>query len=165
MSPERVRSAGLAETELETLAGELARRWRDARIDTLLAGLSGELGAGKTTFVRAMLRGLGYTGRVPSPTYTLLEEYVIDGLSLVHLDLYRLGAETELDALGIRDWLGRPGVWTLVEWPERAPRLAARCDLLLALRIADATTRTIELEPRGTSGRRLSDAVSELFSS
>ena len=70
-------------------------------------------------------------GRVPSPTYTLLEQYACGGLSLVHLDLYRLRGEDELENLGLRDWLAEPERWIAVEWPERAPQLAERCDLTL----------------------------------
>jgi tRNA threonylcarbamoyladenosine biosynthesis protein TsaE len=92
----------------------------------------GELGSGKTTWARALLRGLGYKGRVPSPTYTLLEHYALDGLTVVHLDLYRLTGDAELENLGLRDWLADPTVWMLVEWPERAPSLLVRCDLVIA---------------------------------
>ena len=157
------RREALEESALAALAGELARRWQSARVETLLAGLRGELGAGKTTFVRAMLRGLGYAGRVPSPTYTLLEEYSLGGLRFVHLDLYRLGDEAELEALGVRDWLGRAGGWTFVEWPERSPKLATLADLLIALEIADGHTRSVELVIR--TDRGLFDAVCDLFSS
>jgi tRNA threonylcarbamoyladenosine biosynthesis protein TsaE len=97
----------------------------------LVVGLRGDLGSGKTTWARAMLRGLGYGGRVPSPTYTLLEHYSLDGLDIVHLDLYRLTGDAELENLGLRDWLAEPATWLLVEWPERAPQLAAQCDLTL----------------------------------
>jgi tRNA threonylcarbamoyladenosine biosynthesis protein TsaE len=96
-----------------------------------IIALKGDLGSGKTTWARAMLRGLGYAGRVPSPTYTLLEHYALTGLDVVHLDLYRLAGDAELENLGLRDWLARPATWLLVEWPERAPELAARADLLL----------------------------------
>jgi tRNA threonylcarbamoyladenosine biosynthesis protein TsaE len=78
-----------------------------------------------------MLRGLGYGGRVPSPTYTLLEQYDLGDLTVVHLDLYRLSGDAELENLGVRDWLADPDAWVVFEWPERAPALARRCDLLL----------------------------------
>jgi tRNA threonylcarbamoyladenosine biosynthesis protein TsaE len=135
----------VAETEdaLKALAGEVARAWRANGLHPLVIGLSGALGSGKTTWVRAMLRGLGHTGRVPSPTYTLLEQYSIDGLTLVHLDLYRLGGDAELENLGLRDWLGDPTSWILVEWPERAPQLASRGDL------------SIRFDEAGEQGRRI----------
>jgi tRNA threonylcarbamoyl adenosine modification protein YjeE len=70
---------------------------------------------------------------VPSPTYTLLEHYTVAGLAVVHLDLYRLASESELENLGLRDWLEAPATWVLIEWPDRAPELARRCDLLFGL--------------------------------
>ncbi|MGA7982151.1 MAG: tRNA (adenosine(37)-N6)-threonylcarbamoyltransferase complex ATPase subunit type 1 TsaE [Chromatiaceae bacterium] len=81
--------------------------------------LKGELGTGKTTLVRGVLRGLGYTGTVRSPTYTLLEPYELGGRRLFHLDLYRLGDPRELEFLGLGDLLDQDSI-LLVEWPERA---------------------------------------------
>src|SRR6187401_930261 len=116
-----------SEPTLNRLAGEFARTLAAARAWPLVIGLRGDLGSGKTTWVRAMLRGLGYSGRVPSPTYTLLEQYACGDFSVVHLDLYRLRGGEELENLGLRDWLAEPKRWIAVEWPERAPELAARC--------------------------------------
>ena len=129
------------ETELADFAGGFGRRVRALGPRSLLLGLGGDLGAGKTTFARALLRGLGHAGRVPSPTYTLLEPYRLDDLTVVHLDLYRLADERELENLGIRDWLAEPATWVLVEWPERAPGLAGRCDVLLTLTDIGSTGR------------------------
>lgn len=81
--------------------------------------LSGELGAGKTTFSRGFLRGRGYAGSVKSPTYTIVEPYeALPEMPVFHLDLYRLGAAEELAYLGLEDYLAREGVM-LIEWPER----------------------------------------------
>ncbi len=103
-----------------------------ARRGAVVVCLEGELGAGKTTLARGLLRALGHTGRVPSPTYTLVEPYELDGLRVHHLDLYRLADEEELLFLGATDWLDSPGL-TLVEWPARAPGLLAQADLRLTL--------------------------------
>ncbi|HEX7113040.1 MAG TPA: tRNA (adenosine(37)-N6)-threonylcarbamoyltransferase complex ATPase subunit type 1 TsaE [Mizugakiibacter sp.] len=80
--------------------------------------LHGELGAGKTSFARALLRALGVGERVKSPTYSLIESYRFDGRAAHHLDLYRIADPGELEYLGL-DALAEPGSLVLVEWPER----------------------------------------------
>ncbi|NKI34662.1 tRNA (adenosine(37)-N6)-threonylcarbamoyltransferase complex ATPase subunit type 1 TsaE [Wenzhouxiangella sp. XN79A] len=97
------------------LGADLARDLRGGQ----LVALSGDLGAGKTTLVRGMLRGLGFEGRVKSPSYGLVESYELADLTVHHLDLYRLGDPGELDFLGLGDLLADDSV-VLVEWPERA---------------------------------------------
>lgn len=142
-----------SETELAGAAAALAARWRAAGIDRLRIALSGELGAGKTTWARALLRGLGHTGPVPSPTYTLVETYPLAGLTVVHVDLYRLAGVEELEHLGLRDWLAERGVWMLVEWPERAPELAAGTDLTIRLALDGETARQVDFEAATETGR------------
>jgi tRNA threonylcarbamoyladenosine biosynthesis protein TsaE len=141
-----------SEAELIDFAGAVARAWRAHACFPLIVGLRGDLGAGKTTWVRALLRGLGYEGRVPSPTYTLLERYSVGSLAIVHLDLYRLASDTELENLGLRDWLEQPETWVLVEWPERAPQLQARSDLELTLGDLGGSSRRIELGAKTPAG-------------
>jgi tRNA threonylcarbamoyladenosine biosynthesis protein TsaE len=97
--------------------------------------LRGELGAGKTTCVRSLLRALGVTGLVRSPTYALVETYSLDALTCVHVDLYRLQTLTEVDELGLRDLVG-PGHLLLVEWPERGGAAVPPADVDLALEYA-----------------------------
>lgn len=141
-----------SEQKLAELAGAFARALRSARAWPLVIGLRGELGSGKTTWVRAMLRGLGYSGRVPSPTYTLLEQYACGSLLVVHLDLYRLRSADELENLGLRDWLAEPQRWLAVEWPERAPELAERCDVTLELEIPSSGGRRVTATGRTPLG-------------
>lgn len=105
--------------------------------------LQGELGAGKTTCVRSLLRALGVAGLVRSPTYTLVETYNLAALTCVHVDLYRLQAPTQVDELGLRDLVG-PGCLLLVEWPERGGAALPAADLDLMLRYAgDAREATL----------------------
>ncbi len=128
----------------------------------LLVGLEGPLGAGKTTWVRGMLEGLGHRGRVPSPTYTLLEHYELGDVTLVHVDLYRLPEDQaparqalELEAIGVNDWLDRPDAWLLVEWPGRSQQLTARCDVLVEFEITGAAGRRISVTPHSSVGAAL----------
>jgi tRNA threonylcarbamoyladenosine biosynthesis protein TsaE len=142
----------VSEAAFTELAAGFARDLHAAGAWPLVLGLRGDLGSGKTTWVRAMLRGLGYAGRVPSPTYTLLEQYACEGLAVVHLDLYRLRGDDELENLGLRDWLAEPACWIAVEWPERAPRLAERCDLMVDFAVTASGGRRVTVAARTSLG-------------
>lgn len=111
--------------------------------------LRGDLGSGKTALAGSILRGLGYEGLVKSPTYTLVEEYDLGVLRVVHADLYRLTAPEELEALGWWDYLdGR--TLTLVEWPERSGELLrADIDVSLTVTDDDRQAQLRALSPRG----------------
>ena len=118
--------------------------------------LHGELGAGKTTLVRGVLRGLGFTGRVRSPTYTLVEGYEIDGRQLFHLDLYRIRNPEELEYLGVRD-LDAPDLWVFAEWPERGAGQLPPADLVLNFETREPG-RLVRAKPQSTRGRDLLQA-------
>ena len=141
-----------SEPAFTAAAAGAARALADGRAWPLVIGLRGDLGSGKTTFARAMLRGLGYQGRVPSPTYTLLEHYQCEALTIVHLDLYRLRGDEELENLGLRDWLAERECWIVVEWPDRAPGLAARCDLTLGFEVTASGGRRLAAEAASAAG-------------
>jgi len=102
--------------------------------------LRGDLGAGKTTVVRGILRGLGYEGKVKSPTYTLVEPYSLSRLHLYHFDFFRLKDAAEWDSSGFREYFG-PHAACLVEWPERAGAALGMPDLELRLDFAEPGRR------------------------
>lgn len=104
--------------------------------------LSGELGAGKSTFARAVIMAAGHNGPVPSPTYTLVEPYLLPRGVIYHIDLYRVSSEEELRYLG---WSELDDGLRLVEWPDRAPGLSATADLELLLAY-EGDGRRAELE-------------------
>jgi tRNA threonylcarbamoyladenosine biosynthesis protein TsaE len=112
--------------------------------------LSGELGAGKTTVVRGLLRALGYEGRVKSPTYTLVELYSLSSLNLYHFDFYRFEDREEWLNSGFRDYFN-PGSACLVEWPERAGDLLAPPDLAVTLEF-QGLARRASFDPHTAAG-------------
>ena len=115
--------------------------------------LQGDLGAGKTTWVRGFLQGLQYTGIVKSPTYTLVETYHVYGQTIHHLDLYRIHNPGELESIGVRDYLDGTGI-CLVEWPEKGGTLLGEPDLMVQIRIK-GQCREVFLQPSSTTGRLL----------
>jgi tRNA threonylcarbamoyladenosine biosynthesis protein TsaE len=118
-----------------------------------VVNLQGDLGTGKTTLVRGVLRGLGHAGPVRSPTFTLLEPYEMGSMQLYHLDLYRLGDPEELEYLGLRDLLDEKSV-LFVEWPERGRGVLPAPDLVILLRYADSG-RELEVVAKGPRARLL----------
>lgn len=118
------------EDESATLA--LGARVASALEPGVFVALSGDLGSGKTTLARGILRGLGYQGKVRSPTYTLVELYKLSRLNLYHFDLYRFNESKELLDAGFRDDFDSRNV-CLVEWPERAQDLLPDPDLRISL--------------------------------
>ncbi len=118
--------------------------------------LRGDLGAGKTTLARGILRGLGHEGRVKSPTYTLVEPYQFSRLYLYHFDFYRFLDPEELEASGFREYFNPESV-CLVEWPEKVPDLPA-ADLEISLR-PEKQGRTIEITAHTEAGRRCLDKL------
>lgn len=118
----------------EPATAGLAQKLAHAVTPGMVIFLRGDLGAGKTTLVRAMLRALGYQGRVKSPTYALVELYEASGLNLRHFDLYRFHSADEWEAAGFRDEFNGDNV-CLIEWPEKARGLLPREDISIVFEI------------------------------
>ena len=114
--------------------------------------LRGELGAGKSTLIRGLLRGLGVQDRVKSPTYTLVELYVVSRLNLYHFDFYRFLDANEFADAGLADYFEGEGV-CLVEWPERAGALLPGSDLDITL-VYSGAGREIRARAHTASGER-----------
>lgn len=112
--------------------------------------LHGDLGAGKSTLARALLRALGVKGAIRSPTYTLVERYLVPGGEAWHLDLYRIGDAAELDFLGLDD--AAATLW-LVEWPEKAGSYLPAADLRVEL-ASSGDGRSAELHGISQIGRQ-----------
>ena len=130
---EAMREIDLAdEAATEALGGALAT----ALSPGMLVFLRGQLGAGKTTLVRGMLRALGHKGPVRSPTYALVESYRIAGFELHHFDLYRLSDPEELEFMGLRDFLDGEAI-CMIEWPERGGGMLPRADMEIELLVSD----------------------------
>ncbi len=120
-----------SEQQQQDFGAQLGRLLPSVAEEGFVIYLKGDLGAGKTTLVRGMLRGLGWQKAVKSPTYTIMEPYELDIISLYHFDLYRLADPEELDYLGLRDMVGH-GV-LVFEWPERGSSGLPPADLLIEI--------------------------------
>ena len=144
--PDEAATIALAERLVEALPDETAGL-------TLL--LRGDLGAGKSTFARALIRGMGHTGTVPSPTYTLVEPYELPRGVTYHVDLYRVVSEDELRYLG---WTELDEGFRIVEWPDRAPGIAASADLAVTLDLLDSG-RSARIDALSDRGRHILDRM------
>jgi tRNA threonylcarbamoyladenosine biosynthesis protein TsaE len=135
----------------DALGLALAQTFPGALDDCAVLYLHGELGAGKTTCARSLLRGLGVTGLIRSPTFTLIEAYPQGSLTAVHIDLYRLQGGLEVDELGLRDFLN-PGCLMLIEWPEKGGNALPPADMQLTLKYGQSG-RSATLRPATALGR------------
>lgn len=140
---------GLAETE--ALGGRIAATLAPG--DTI--ALEGDLGAGKTTLARAILRALGVASEVPSPSFTLVQEYQTSRLRVLHCDLYRIERPSELDELGIEEALDQGAI--LVEWPERAAARIPPDALRIRLEVVGESARAVQFFGPARWAQRLSD--------
>ena len=170
-----VGTQSVGETKDQCLAMAQSLRWADEQDTRGLAermarstalrnafiALQGELGAGKTSFVRHLLRALGVSGRVKSPTYAVLEQYEAQdalGQPLVvsHFDFYRFNDAREFDDAGFRDQFAAPGL-KLAEWPEKALGRLPVADLQILIQVQSDGQRLVELRAFSATGQDLLD--------
>ena len=149
MNPASVELQAETVEAMEKLGADLAQRFQAG----LVIFLHGPLGAGKTTLVRGMLRGLGHPGATKSPTYTLVEPYRLAGMEVYHFDLYRLRDPEELEFIGLRDYLEGGGV-CLVEWAERGAGRLPPPDIEISIGQAGAG-RMVRLQAHSEPGLQL----------
>ena len=125
----------------------------------LVIFLSGELGAGKTTLARGVLRGLGHAGKVKSPSFALVEPYTFSRLYLYHFDFYRFTKPTELEEAGFREYFNSDSV-CLVEWPEKAAGIVPPADIRITI-TAQGSGRQLEIDADTEAGRRCLKRLSQ----
>ena len=121
--------------------------------------LSGELGAGKTTLVRHLLRALGVSGRIKSPTYAVVEPHEAAGLAIWHFDFYRFSDPREWEDAGFRDIFASPGL-KLAEWPQNAAALIPPADIAIDIEALDESERRVTLQAHTALGRHLLQGMS-----
>jgi tRNA threonylcarbamoyladenosine biosynthesis protein TsaE len=139
------------QTSLSILTPEamlyLGRQWASVLVPGLTLYLQGPLGAGKTTWVRGLLQGLGYNQTVKSPTYTLVESYELSGFQLFHFDLYRFEDPREWLHLGVEDYF-TPEAICVIEWPEQGGDRLPPPDFIFSINIARDNARECHVEAK-----------------
>lgn len=151
--------------QVRQVRGETAQEELGAAIGRLLRPgtvihLQGEIGAGKTTLTRGLLRGLGITAAVKSPTYTLVEPYDSPHGPVYHFDLYRLADPEELHFFGAEEYFSSESI-CILEWAERAGDVLPAPDLVVEADYRDAASRSIRLKARSERGRAILEGLAD----
>jgi tRNA threonylcarbamoyladenosine biosynthesis protein TsaE len=146
--------------EKEVYGEEAMEKLGEAFSSSLRVGavvyLDGDLGMGKTTLVRGVLRGLKYQGPVKSPTYTIVEPYELEGLEAFHFDLYRVTDPEELEYMGIRDYFNDGGL-CLIEWAEMGEGVLPEADIIVSLSLINQG-RHVSFEAKTLKGNDILNA-------
>jgi tRNA threonylcarbamoyladenosine biosynthesis protein TsaE len=129
----------------------LARRLAACLSSACMTTLSGEIGAGKTTFIRALLQALGVQSAIKSPTFSLIESYSTNALQIHHFDLYRIVETSELEYLGFRDYFCQ-GALFFIEWPEHAKDVLTSVDVAIKIALK-GSGREMQLQALSTTGQ------------
>lgn len=143
------------ETATQQFAQALAQQ---PALRTAFIELHGDLGAGKTTFVRHLLRALGVAGRVKSPTYAVVEPYELEGFNVWHFDFYRFSDPREWEDAGFRDIFASPGL-KLAEWPEKATGFTPLADWVIQLEAVSDDARQVTIKAQTPTGVALLQAL------
>ena len=148
---------------MKSLVGESATLEFAAKVaeqcqPPLVIHLQGDLGSGKTTFARGFINKLGHSGKVKSPTFTLVESYDLKLAHLYHFDLYRLKDPLELEYIGIRELVGELDVMCLIEWPERGGSALPTADLVINFEY-QGESRTVDCQANSTKGQIIIDEL------
>ncbi|CEK11732.1 tRNA (adenosine(37)-N6)-threonylcarbamoyltransferase complex ATPase subunit type 1 TsaE [Legionella hackeliae] len=137
------------ESDSEVLAAKLAQ----VLTSPLVLSFSGEIGAGKTTFIRAMLRALGIKTAVKSPTFSLVESYQCKDFQVHHFDLYRIHEESELEYIGFRDYFREDSI-CCIEWPEHARNFLNKVDMNFSF-VIHGSGRLLTMKAASLVGEKL----------
>lgn len=154
----KIQFVAQSESDTKNIAIRLGKALKLIGLGGITFYLHGDLGAGKTTFTRHLVQGLGHNGSVKSPTYTLVEPYDIGDIKLFHFDLYRLADPEELEFMGIRDYFNQAS-FCIIEWPEKGWGLLANADIEFTILI-DGDSRIFELVAASSEGERLLSQLS-----
>ncbi len=137
----------------ESSSAAFAARLATCLVSPLVMTFSGEIGSGKTTFIRAMLRALGVKSAIKSPTFSLIESYQCQRLQIHHFDLYRIHDETELEFIGFRDYFLTNAI-CCIEWPEHASHSLTCVDINFAFMVS-GSGRLLTVRAATSTGERI----------
>lgn len=122
---------------------------REEKINSVIISLYGDLGGGKTTFVKGIAKGLGIKKNITSPTFNLIKEYKIEDLYLFHFDLYRLKKETEVLNLGFNEYLQMPKSISVIEWADKIESILPFKRLIIKFKFINQNCRELIFKPQG----------------